>query len=136
MVALTVVGCADVLGLPEAKQLELGTDCRGSSGSDLSLCPAATDQCEAYDGSGSDFPCTITCGTGPVGSGSDFPPAPQGGDRICATLVTTGTPACAAAFQTSQTIVTWYCAIVCGTYMGSDYGTCPATLTCVNNFCQ
>ncbi len=129
-----MIGCSDVLGLPDPTAVELGASCVGPSGSDLSKCPAATDQCVSY--AGSDYQCTISCGTGEVGSGSASAVPPQGGDRICATLITTGTPACAAALQTSAQIVTWYCAIVCGTYMGRDYGSCPSGLTCTNYYCQ
>ena len=119
-----MAGCADVLGLPDPQPLELGADCTGSAAGDISKCPAATDTCLPISGS-ADM-CSISCGTGPPGSGTSAPPPPQGGDQLCATLATTGTPS----------VITWYCVIACGTFDGQDLGTCPTGLTCTNNFCQ
>jgi len=129
--AITLVGCRQVLGFDDTEVAELGAICTGVQGGNVTLCSPDAPVCMTLDGK-TDF-CTASCGTSP--QGPDIQP-PATGNAICASLASSGTPACGLADVADPATVTWYCEILCGPAGGQDFGSCPPGLTCTDGICR
>jgi hypothetical protein len=120
----------------------------GSNMGSAGLCPTSDPICTSLGGA---WFCTESCGTGPCatggsagssscfGTGSNQPQPPSGGDAICMSQSSSGTPVCGLYGPgpgSGNMAVAWACGILCGTSGSNNFGTCPTGLTCTQNFCQ
>ncbi len=130
MALVAIAACRMVMDIGDPQLIEIGAPCSG----DLT-CSAEAPIC-IPTGFGSAQYCSTSCGNGAAGSGSNAPDPPVGGDAICRSRVSTGTPACLLYGVAQNGVVPWWCAILCGTLGSDNLGDCPSGLVCISNSCQ